>query len=112
MIQGNPAILSSSSIHTPTIIKNGPKSAQHRESQKRAHVQCIEYWWDYIPEEIQIGIAQVPNRRQGLALPGNVGEPAEQNSNHQNPTVDVKPLGQARRHHRQRRVQVPAGPIL
>lgn len=104
----NPPIFLAQSIHSSTVVENRPQRAQNCESQERTNIQGIENRRDYVAKEIQIGITEVPNRRKGLAVPRNIGEPTEQNPNHQNPTVDIEPFRESGGNHRQRRVQVAA----
>lgn len=93
-------------------VEDGAESSQHCKRQQRADIQGVEDWRNYVAEEVQVRVAEVANGRQGLAVPGNVWEPTEQDPDHQNSAVDVEPLGEPGRHHRQRRVQVPTGPVL
>lgn len=93
------------SVSIPATVENRTQRSQNRESQERADIQRIENWGNYVPEEVQIGIAQIPNCRQRLPIPRDVGEPAQQHSHHQNPTVQIQPLRHPRRHNREGRVQ-------
>ena len=93
-------------------VENGAEGAQDGESEERANVEGVEDRWDDVAEEVEIRIAEVANGGEWLALPGDVWEPTQQNSNHKDATVYVQPLPQPRRHYRQRRVQVPARPVL
>lgn len=103
-----PAISLARSIHSSTVVKDRPERAQHCESQERADIQGIENGGNNVAEEVQIGIAEVPNCREWLAVPRNIGEPTEQNPNHQNTTVDIQPFGEPGGDDSQRRVQIPA----
>lgn len=96
----------------PATMQNRAEHPQNRESHEGANIQSIKNRRNYIPKQIQIRIAQIPNRRQRLPIPWNVGKPAQQNPNHQNPTVQVQPLRHTCRHHRERRVQRSHGVIL
>ncbi|MED6107289.1 hypothetical protein PIB30_012685 [Stylosanthes scabra] len=93
-------------------VENGSEGAQHGEGQEGAYVQGVEHRRDDVAEQIQVRVAQVSDGGKWLPLPRDVREPAQQNPNHQNPAVYVQPLPQPSRHHRQRRVQVPARPVL
>ncbi|KAG6606662.1 hypothetical protein SDJN03_00004, partial [Cucurbita argyrosperma subsp. sororia] len=65
----------------PDALKELTLGAQNRKSQKRGNIQGIEYWRYYIPEQVQVWIAEITNCREWVP-----GEPTKQNPNHQNPT--------------------------
>lgn len=66
----------SSSIHSTAIVQNWAERAQHCEGKKRADVERIEDRGNYVPEQVQIGIAEVPNRWKRLPFPRYIREPA------------------------------------
>lgn len=91
-------------------LENGAESAQNGESEKRTNVEGVKNGGNDVAEEVEIGIAEVTDCGQRLPFPRDVGEPTQQNPNHQNAAVYVQPLPQPRRHNRQRRVQRAARP--
>lgn len=97
-------------LESAAVAEDGAEGSEDGEGEERAHVKRVEDRRDNVAEEVEVGITEVSNGGEGLAFPGDIGEPAEEHPHHQNAAVDVEPLGQAGRHHRQRRVQVPALP--
>lgn len=92
-------------MNSHSSLKNRAKGAQDGEGEKRADIEGVKNRGDDVAEEVEIRIAEVSDGRERLPLPGDVWEPTQQNPNHQNTAVYVKPLPQPRRHNRQRRVQ-------
>lgn len=101
----------SPSIHPATVVEDRTESPQHCEGEERANVQGIEHGRDDVAEEVEVRVAEVPDRGEGLAIPGDVGEPAEQDPDHEDAAVDVEPLGHARGDDGERRVEVPGGAV-
>lgn len=91
----------------PSGIQKRAEDSQQHEGEERADIQCIEHRRNDVPEQVQVRITQVPDSRQWLPIPGNVGEPTQQNPNHQDSTVDVEPLGDRAGHQRHRRADSP-----
>jgi len=93
-------------------LENRAESAQNGESEKRTNVEGVKNGGNDVTEEVEIGVAEVSDGGERLPFPRDVGEPTQQNPNHQNPAVYVQPLPQPRRHNRQRRVQRAVRPVL